>query len=130
MADTVEEVRWTDAELDKHRQIAEDNFIEQRMEQGVEDYLEVYHEKESAVRKFFERTDDLREASGLDPEVVHLAVDFRRESFIELLVDLLGSRLDSRFEGGRSAHSSVVSSSSQSSRMRLMRSSKDSSIFP
>ncbi|WP_128478774.1 XamI family restriction endonuclease [Halorussus pelagicus] len=64
MTDPVEEVRWTDAELDKHRQIAENNFIEQRMEQGVEDYLEVYHQKESAVRKFFERTDDLRNLSG------------------------------------------------------------------
>lgn len=50
--------KWTEAELHERRQIAEDAFIEQRMEQGVEDYLEIYYEKGLVVRKFLEQTDD------------------------------------------------------------------------
>lgn len=64
MSNPVEQAKWTEAELEEHRQIAEDNFVEQRMDKGVEDYLDVYHQKESAVRKLFNRTDDLRNLSG------------------------------------------------------------------
>lgn len=64
MANPIEKAKWSEAKLEEHRLIAEDAFIEQRMEQGVEDYLEIYYEKESAIRKFFERTDDLRTLSG------------------------------------------------------------------
>lgn len=64
MSNPAEEARWSEAELEKHRLTAEDAFVEQRVEKGVEDYLEVYHEKESAVRQFLNQTDDLRTLSG------------------------------------------------------------------
>lgn len=64
MSNPAEDAKWSESELDKHRQIAEDAFIEQRMEQGVQDYLEIYYEKESAVREFFKQTDDLQTLSG------------------------------------------------------------------
>ena len=64
MSNPIEDAKWSESELNEHRQIAEDAFIEQRMGQGVQDYLEIYYEKESAIRDFFDRTDDLQTLSG------------------------------------------------------------------
>lgn len=64
MSNPVEDVKWSESKLEEHRRIAEEAFIEQRMEQGVEDYLEVYYEKESTIRDLFERTDNLLNLSG------------------------------------------------------------------
>ena len=64
MSNRIEDAKWSENELNEHRQIAEDAFIEQRMGQGVQDYLEIYYEKESAIRDFFDRTNDLQTLSG------------------------------------------------------------------
>jgi hypothetical protein len=64
MSDPIKDAKWSESELDEHRQIAEEAFIEQRMGQGVQDYLEIYYEKESAIRDLFDRTDDLQTLSG------------------------------------------------------------------
>lgn len=64
MPHSTDDAKWSESELDQHRQIAEEAFIQQRMGQGVEDYLEIYYEKESSIREFFEQTDDLQTLSG------------------------------------------------------------------
>jgi|AntRauTorcE11898_2_1112593.scaffolds.fasta_scaffold19683_2 hypothetical protein len=57
------DAKLSDTQLDKHRQISENEFISQRNSKK-QDYLDVFEVKEQKVREFIERTDDVRNLSG------------------------------------------------------------------
>lgn len=69
--------RWSESELNSDRQHSTERFIERRLDEGVETYLEIFREKERMVSELMDVSDDLLDLSGdvfvNDPNLVEPA---------------------------------------------------------